>query len=138
MNARTYPYSHQDRIPAECYNRLTVARLRAGGYFQLAVAGLSDNIMVISGAQWRCWNRRLGVLLLSWQNFRSRERTALDQPVDCTMTIHHSYSRTIIHRLYDGLMDGMNNVENFSPEKQAAEILPITDRLPLAWVKKNS
>jgi len=126
MSAQTYPSSQRSLIPAECYNRLRLAHSREGGYFQLAVAGLSDNVMMISGSHWRCWNRRLGVLLISWQDFRTGERTALDQPVSCTMTIHHSYSRTVIHRIYDGLVDTVKRTESSISDTPTARIVPIT------------
>lgn len=129
MSTQTYPCSHTSQIPAECYNRLRLAHSREGGYFQLAVAGLSDNVMLVSGSCWRCWNRRLGVLLISWRDFRSGERTALDQPVSCTMTIHHSYSRTVIHRIYDHLIDTVKRTERLICEPPAAKVVPITQHL---------
>jgi hypothetical protein len=124
-----YPSSQNSQVPAECYNRLRLAYSREGGYFQIPVVGLSDNIMMISGSQWRCWNRKLGVLLISWQDFRTSARTALDQPVPCTMTIHHSYSRTVIHRIYDGLLDTVKRTEPLIGDTPTARIVPITQHL---------
>ncbi|VAW83291.1 hypothetical protein MNBD_GAMMA13-88 [hydrothermal vent metagenome] len=127
MSENTYPSSCISQVPAECYNRLRLAHSREGGCLQLGVAGLSDNVVIINGSGWKCWNRRLGVLLMTWQNFHPGGRTSLDQPVPCTLIVHHSYSRTVIHRLYDGLVDGVKRTERLVATRLWAEVVPITN-----------
>lgn len=65
---------------------------------------MSDNVMFLSGSNWRCWNRKLGEHLISWSGFRNGERTALHEPVSCILTLHHSYGRTIIYRVFQSLV----------------------------------
>ncbi len=98
-----YPDARHCEIPAECFNMITLARRREGGRLQLRLPDLTDNVMVITADDWRCWNRRLGLLLLSWEGFQNGQRQGLREPVRCTLTLHHSYSRTIIHRIYESL-----------------------------------
>ncbi len=125
MSTTTYPSSHSSQVPAECYNRLRLAHAREGGCIQLGIVGLSDNIMIINGSRWQCRNRRLGVLLMSWQHFQPGERTSLDQPVACILTLHHAYSRTVIHRLYDGLVDGIKRADRLVATRVRAEVVSI-------------
>lgn len=87
-------------IPAECYNHLSRLRRDSGGYLDFGLPGLEGNFLILRGHHWQLWNRRLNKLLLSWQDFRNGERQRLADPVQCTLTVHHSYSRTVIHRVY--------------------------------------
>ncbi len=106
MLAKKLPDCRPCRIPAECYNlaRL-VGRASPTGSVALVLPGLSDNVLTLDGRHWSCWNRRLEATLLSWDAFRQGARRSLLDPVDCTLTVHHSYSRTIIHRVYDSLIE---------------------------------
>jgi hypothetical protein len=91
------------QVPAECFNRLRIRQKRHGGLLEFALPGLSDNLMRVNGVHWQCWNRPLNTLLLTWHDFQVAQRLALDAPVACTLSVHHSYSRTIIHRVYDSM-----------------------------------
>ena len=104
MGETGYPHSHEFRIPAKCFNLASLARSRSGGRLQIGLPGLSDNVIFLSASNWRCWNRKLNQDLISWRDFRNGHRTALHDPVACTLILHHSYSRTVIHRVYDSLI----------------------------------
>lgn len=93
-------------VPATCFNRLRLLQQRQAGPLDFALPGLSDNVMLVNGIQWQCWNRPLNTLLLTWHDFRIGQRSNLTAPVECTLSVHHSYSRTIIHRVY-------TSVENY-------------------------
>ncbi len=99
MRNANYPSSRSCQIPADCYNLTRLARHRADDYRLFPLPGLGDNVMYLGERNWCLWNRKLNTLLMSWGNFRNAERTGLSQPVECTLTIHHSYSRTLIHRI---------------------------------------
>jgi hypothetical protein len=103
MGSIAYTSNQQCLVPGDCYNMASLARLRAGGYLQVGLTDLSDNVVFLTASRWRCWNRRLNEDLLSWSDFHPGSRTSLDAPVECTLTIHHPYSRTIIYRVYDSL-----------------------------------
>jgi hypothetical protein len=90
-------------IPADCFNRMRIMQKRQGGSLVFALPGLSDNLMQVNGVHWQCWNRPLNTLLLTWHDFRIGERHDLAAPIGCTLSVHHSYSRTIIHRVYDSV-----------------------------------
>lgn len=90
-------------IPADCFNRISRLRQRSGGYLNVGLPGLCDNVLILRGHHWQLWNRRLDALLLSWEGFRNGERGGLSEPVRCTLKIHHSYSRTVIHHIYESM-----------------------------------
>ncbi len=71
----------------------------------VGLTDLGDNRILLSAQDWRCWNRKLDALLLSWGDFRPAHRNGLDEAVACTLTVHHPYSRTIIHRVYHSLTE---------------------------------
>ena len=104
MGEINYPAQRTCWIPARCFNLAYLARTRANGHLQIGLPGLSDNLIMLSASNWRCWNRRLDQQLISWSNFKNGRRDGVHEPVECTLTLHHSYSRTIIHRLYDSLI----------------------------------
>lgn len=110
MGSIAYPPSTQQcLVPGDCYNMASLARLRAGGYLQVGLTGLSDNVIFLTASRWRCWNRALNQDLLSWGDFRRSTREGLDDPIECTLTVHHPYSRTIIHRVYDSLRERLQH-----------------------------
>jgi hypothetical protein len=92
-------------IPAECFNLFRLAQRRCGGALEFALPGLPGNYLRATDQEWRCWNRRLRADLLSWRGFQVTARSALDAPVACEFTIHHPYSRTIVHRVHDAATD---------------------------------
>jgi hypothetical protein len=38
---------------------------------------------------------------MTWHGFRLTARSGLAEPVPCELSIHHPYSRTIVHRVHD-------------------------------------
>lgn len=109
-------------VPAQCYNLVQHARRRAGG--QLTV-GLTDNLMFLSASRWVCWNRRLQTELLTWSDFNAHRRDALHEPVTCQLTVNHSYSRTIIHHVYDSLEQRLETeLSGFEPH-QGGEVISL-------------
>ncbi|MET0104466.1 MAG: hypothetical protein ABW072_04865 [Sedimenticola sp.] len=109
MQPSTYLQVQECEIPADCFNRLNRIRQQSGGYLDFGMPGLGDNLMILRGHHWQVWNRRLNTLLMSWDDFRNGERKSLADPVKCTMRVHHSYGRTIIHHINDsirGFCDG--------------------------------
>lgn len=115
-----------DEIPGDCYNLARTAIRRSGGCLTLGLMGLSDNLILLTPTHWRCWNRQLDKDLLSWSEFRNTERKGLLDPVGCTVTVHHSYSRTIIHRLYHSLTETLvREVTQYQPQQQG-EIIQLT------------
>jgi len=97
-----YPSSLPWEVPAECFNRARLLRRRSSGYLELPLPGLSDNLVILGEQHWRCWNRRLNVLMLTWDGFR-KDRNGLCEPVPCVLTGHHPYCRTIVHRVHASL-----------------------------------
>jgi len=103
--AENLPVVRPCRVPAPCYNLSQLVRRMARGSVEVRLAGLAENRVLVAEQRWSCWNHRLGTLLLSWEHFRPGLRNGLHEPVDCTLTVHHSYSRTIIHRVYESLAE---------------------------------
>ena len=104
MGETSYPTSQACWIPARCFNLVSLARSRSGGCLQIGLPGMSDNVIFLSGSHWSCWNRKLNQQLISWRDFKNGQRIALHDAVECTLVLHHSYSRTVIHRVFDGLI----------------------------------
>jgi hypothetical protein len=98
-----YPLVRRCQIPADCYNSAFLAQSRRGASLRFGLPGLSDNVMLLSPNLWRCWNRKLDQILVSWSDFEPGKRCALRDPVECSLTLHHSYSRTIIYQIYYSL-----------------------------------
>jgi hypothetical protein len=90
-------------IPADCYNRLCRLRVQSGGCLVFGLPGLAGNYMVLRGHHWQLCNRQLDTLLLSWEDFRNGCRRDLNEPVSCTLRVHHSYSRTVLYRVFDSV-----------------------------------
>lgn len=90
-------------IPANCFNRVRLLQLRSEGSLEFGLPGLPGHHMVLRRHHWPCWNRPLRALLMTWHDFRIRQRDDLDAPVACTLSVHHPYSRTVIHRIHDSL-----------------------------------
>ena len=126
MPQLAYPDARRCEIPAECFNMISLARRRAGGRLQLRLPDLTDNVMVITGSDWHCWNQKLG-LLLSWEGFRNGDRQRLDEPVSCTLMVHHSYSRTVIHRIYESLKLHLANRYEHRADEPAGRVLTLPD-----------
>ena len=103
MLAKTLPNVRSCQVPADCYNLSRLIQRLVGGSVELGLTDLSDNRVLLSTRHWSCWNRKLDAVLLSWDDFRPMHRSGLDDPVACTLTVHHPYSRTIIHHVYHGL-----------------------------------
>ena len=95
------PLTRPVEIPAECFNLSRLAQRRFGPTLQFWLPGLPGNLVSVSATEWRCWNRQLHADLLSWSGFEMSARRALDDPIACEMTVHHSYSRTVLHRVHD-------------------------------------
>jgi hypothetical protein len=95
------PLTRPVEIPAECFNLSRLAQRRFGPTLRFGLPGLPGNVVTVSETEWRCWNRQLHADLLSWSGFEIGARRALDAPIACEMTVHHSYSRTVLHRVHD-------------------------------------
>jgi hypothetical protein len=108
------------KIPGDCYNLAQLARLRAGGYLQI---GLDDNLVFLRVSHWRCRNRRLGEDLLTWSDFRNGDRRGLQEPVECSLAIHHPYARTIIHQVYDRLRERLLAEQPYRDHGTRADLL---------------
>jgi hypothetical protein len=122
--------SRLDQIPGDCYNLARTAIRRSGGCLTVGLMGLSDNLILLTPSHWRCWNRQLDEDLLSWSGFRNNDRQGLLDPVVCTLTVHHSYSRTIIHRLYDSLTETLvRELTQFQQQPQG-QLIHLTDDRP--------
>lgn len=119
-----YPATIPCQIPADCFNLVRLARKRVGGYLEINLPGLSDNTMVVGDARWRCRNRKLGAVLLTWEDFRNGNRSGLLDPVECSLTMHHSYSRTIIWHLYESLKTAMQReLDGIEPRPSAPMVI---------------
>lgn len=116
MQQPTYLQEQTCEIPADCFNRISRMRQQSGGYLDFGMPGMADNVMILRGHHWQLWNRRLNVLLLSWDGFRNGERRSLVEPVRCTMRVHHSYSRTIVHHIYESIRAFCNGASNTAEE----------------------
>ena len=105
MLAKNLPNVRGAQVPADCYNLSRQLHRVVGDCVDLGLTDLGDNRVLMSPNHWRCWNRKLDALLLSWDDFRPALRNGLGEPVVCTLTVHHPYSRTIIHRVYHSLAE---------------------------------
>lgn len=90
-------------IPAVCFNRVRLLQRQRPDVLDFELPGLANNRMQISSREWICWNDRLRAPLLSWHDFEISDRCSLAEPVPCTLSIHHSYSRTVIFHIYESL-----------------------------------
>jgi len=90
-------------IPADCFNRLRLLQLHSKGSLEFGLPGLPGHHMVLRRHHWQCWNRHLRTLLMTWHDFHIHQRDDLGAPVACTLSVHHPYSRTVIHRIHDSL-----------------------------------
>jgi hypothetical protein len=105
MVETTLPETRPVEMPAACFNLCRQAQRRFGPRLELWLPGLPGNRVSVSDGERRCCNRRLKADLLTWSDFRVAARRALDEPVVCAMTVHHTYSRTILHRVHDSAAD---------------------------------
>ena len=101
------PLAIQEQLYAACVHASTGTLPDSGRLLQphahhAETAGRIAGIRA-SGTVRQCWNRPLNTLLLTWHDFRIGERHDLAAPIGCTLSVHHSYSRTIIHRVYDSV-----------------------------------
>lgn len=88
-------------IPGECFNLFRRAQRLCGDSLEFCLPGLPGNYLRATDQEWRVWNRRLRADLMSWHGFRVTARSGLAEPVPCELSIHHPYSRTIVHRVHD-------------------------------------
>ena len=87
------------RVPATCFNRLRLLQLRTREPLEFGLPGLPGLRMVIRRHQWQCWSRPLNALLMTWHDFHLGQRHNLNAPLVCTLSVHHSYARTCLHRI---------------------------------------
>jgi hypothetical protein len=90
-------------VPADCFNRLRLLQLHTEGPLEFGLPGLPGHRMVLRRHHWQCWSRPLCTLLMTWHDFRIHQREDLGAPVACTLSLHHPYSRTVIHHIHDSL-----------------------------------
>jgi hypothetical protein len=137
MGEISYPSQRTCWIPARCFNLAYLARIRTGGYLQLGLPGMSDNLIFLSAPNWRCWNRKLDAELISWSGFQNAKRDGLHEPVACTLTLHHPYSRTIIHRLYDSLITASDRRLGQTKREKTGRLLLLEIDQSRAAIYKN-
>ena len=106
-------------VPADCFNRLRLLRLRSNGPLEFGLPGLPGIRMVIRRHQWQCWSRPLGALLMTWHDFHTSRRADICSPVACTLSVHHPYARTVIHRIHDSLWQHCARPSNAAQEGAA-------------------
>ena len=123
MGEMSYPSEHNCRISAKCFNLVHLARVGAEGYLQMGLPGMSDNMILLSASHWRCWNRQLDTQLISWRGFKRGKRNGLHEPVECTLTLHHAYSRTVIHRIYESLIEASERRLRYSQGESTGSLL---------------
>lgn len=122
-----YPATRSCHIPADCYNLARLARKRIAGRLELNLPGMLDNTVLLGEHHWKCWNRKLDALLMSWEGFENGNRKGLVDPVECKLTVHHSYSRTIMWHLYDSLKLALKReLDYLAPATEASSTV-------LAW-----
>jgi hypothetical protein len=116
-------------ISAECFNLVRMAQRHRGPTLEFGLPGLPGNRVRVGETEWRCWNRRLDADLLSWTNFEVTKRRDLNAPVACEMTVHHPYSRTVVHRINDSLTEYLR--------KLLARHQPAGEAKVLLWPSKT-
>ncbi len=118
------PLTRPAEIPADCFNLSRLAQRRFGSTLQFWLPGLPGNLVNVSETEWRCWNRQLRADLLSWRGFEMGARRALDAPIACEMTVHHSYSRTILHRVHDSTAVYLRKLLERNQPQGSGRVLP--------------
>ena len=117
------PRSAPAEIPAECFNLFRLAQHRCGGALYFCLPGLPGNYLRATSQEWRCWNRRLRADLLSWHRFQMTARGGLDEPVPCELTVHHPYSRTIVHRVHDAAAEYLRKLVAQHPPETCGQVI---------------
>lgn len=84
-------------VPAACYNRIRLAVLRLGDPLRVELPKLRHLDLLIGRDLWVCVDRMLYDLpVVAWTDFAQRGRTALDQPVACTLKLFHAHAEAIM------------------------------------------
>lgn len=123
MSKQAPPLTQPVEIPAECFNLSRLAQRRFGPTLAFWLPGLPGNLVSVSDTEWRCWNRHLRADLLSWRRFDMGARRSLDAPIACEMTVHHSYSRTVLHRVHAGTAAYLRALLERQPPTETGRLL---------------
>ncbi len=131
MGQAYHPQGQTDEIPADIFNSLNRMRLQSGGFFDFGLPGMGENRMILRGHHWQLWNTKIDKLLISWSEFRNGERQGLHEPVKCVMTVHHSYSRTVIFHLFDSMQAFCDSIHPVAHDA-SAQVLAFPGRSTMA------
>ena len=85
-------------VQAPRFNRIRLSLLRVANPLRVSLRGrVGHGDMLLSDEEWLCVDRQAGDMpLIAWTNFKMNERSALDEPVLCTLHLYHSHAGLLI------------------------------------------
>ena len=84
-------------VPAAHYNRLRLAILRLGEPLRVELPRLRHLDLLLGRDAWVCVDRMLYDLpVVAWTEFEQRGRSALHEPVACTVKVFHAHAGVVM------------------------------------------
>lgn len=85
-------------IEAPRFNRIRLSLLRVANPLRVSLRGrVCHGDMLLSDEKWLCVDRQAGDMpLIAWTDFNMRERSALNEPVLCTLHLYHTHAGLLI------------------------------------------
>lgn len=113
------------QLPANTYNLAVTLLARCGdGHLFVPIRSMqymaifdADEFVFIDG-QRKCW------VDIAWQNFKRRDRAALDQPITYEVVCYRTGADEVMARLQVGLTLALRALADKTPHKGIAHILP--------------
>jgi len=89
-------------VDAACFNRVRLALLRIGNPLRMQLAGLRELDIQLEDDAWICVDRTLNdIPVIAWLDFACHERTALHEPIACTLNMYHAHAGMITDQVLE-------------------------------------
>lgn len=91
-------------IDARCWNLARLALCRLGALVRVELSGLRGLEAIVEDRCWVCVETfHADRPVLAWTEFRNRNRSALDEPIQCSAYLMHHHSGLIMGEALDSL-----------------------------------
>ena len=98
----------QKHIAAKDYNCIRLGLIRERLPLQLRLKDFRCLLFILDESAWICIDECQNDLpVLAWTNFKTAQRSALHQPVECELRLYHMHAGLVMGTVLDALVDSM-------------------------------